>query len=87
VEFVETLPEDDILREELQAFRDERAEGSGDNFVNVVARLYFDSHGAEGREARRRSEQDCARSRSTAPRCAACTCSGRRRRSTPTWAT
>jgi hypothetical protein len=58
IEFVETLPEDDILRQELAAFREERAEGSWENFLYFVARLYFDSHGEEGREARRRSEQE-----------------------------
>jgi hypothetical protein len=58
IEFVETLPEDDILREELTAFREERSEGSWENFLYFVARLYFDSHGEEGRAARRRSEQE-----------------------------
>ncbi len=58
VKFVETLPEDDILREELAAFREGRAEGSWENFLYYVARLYFDSHGPVGREARRRSEQE-----------------------------
>jgi hypothetical protein len=58
VEFVETLPEDDILRQELAAFRDGGSEGSWENFLYFVARLYFDSHGEEGREARRRSEQE-----------------------------
>jgi hypothetical protein len=58
VKFVETLPEDDILREELAAFREGRTEGSWENFLYFVARLYFDSHGQEGREARRRSEQE-----------------------------
>ena len=57
VRFVDTLPADDILREELTAFRQGRAEGSWENFLYFVARLYFDSHGPEGREARRRSEQ------------------------------
>jgi hypothetical protein len=56
IEFVETLPEDDILREELEAFREGRAEGSWDNFLYFVARLYFDSHGEEGRRVRRESE-------------------------------
>jgi hypothetical protein len=56
IEFVETLPEDDILHEELHAFRDGRAEGSWDNFLYFVARLYFDSHGEEGRRVRRESE-------------------------------
>jgi hypothetical protein len=59
VEFVEQLPEDDILRQELSAFRDGRTEGSWENFLYFVARLYFDSHGEEGREARRRSEAEC----------------------------
>ena len=58
VRFVETLPEEDILREELSAFRERRTEGSWENFLYFVARLYFDSHGEEGREARRRSEQE-----------------------------
>jgi hypothetical protein len=59
VDFVETLPESDILREELAAFREGRAEGSWENFLYFVARLYFDLHGEEGRRARRRSEQEC----------------------------
>jgi hypothetical protein len=58
VAFVETLPENDILREELRAFREGRAEGSWENFLYFVARLYFDSHGEEGRLARRRAEQE-----------------------------
>jgi hypothetical protein len=58
LEFVETLPEDDILRTELRAFREGETEGAWDNFLYFVARLYFDSHGEEGREARRRSEQE-----------------------------
>ena len=60
VRFVEEdLPEDDILRTELEAFREGRSEGSWENFLYFVARLYFDSHGEEGREARRRSEAEC----------------------------
>ena len=55
----EELPEDDILRTELEAFREGRSEGSWENFLYFVARLYFDSHGEEGREARRRSEAEC----------------------------
>jgi hypothetical protein len=58
VQFVESLPESDILREELAAFREGRTEGSWENFLYFVARLYFDSHGEEGRAARRRSEQE-----------------------------
>ena len=56
IEFVESLPEDDILREELAAFREGRAEGSWDNFLYFVARLYFDMHGEDGRRVRRESE-------------------------------
>jgi hypothetical protein len=56
IEYVETLPDDDILREELTAFREGRAEGSWDNFLYFVARLYFDMHGEEGRRVRRESE-------------------------------
>jgi hypothetical protein len=56
--FVETLPEGDILREELAAFRDGRSQGSWENFLYFVARLYFDAHGAEGRAERRRLEQE-----------------------------
>jgi hypothetical protein len=59
VEFVEQLPEDDILHTELDAFREGRTEGSWENFLYFVARLYFDSHGEEGRQARRRSEAEC----------------------------
>ena len=59
VEFVEQLPEDDILRTELEAFREGRTEGSWENFLYFVARLYFETHGEEGREARRRSEAEC----------------------------
>jgi hypothetical protein len=59
VQFVEELPEDDILRTELAAFREGRSEGSWENFLYFVARLYFDSHGEEGRAARRRSEAEC----------------------------
>jgi hypothetical protein len=57
VAFVETFPEEDILREELDKFRAGEAEGSWENFLYFVARLYFDSHGADGAAARRASEQ------------------------------
>jgi hypothetical protein len=59
VKFVESCLRDDILRTELDAFREGRSEGSWENFLYFVARLYFDSHGEEGRQARRRSEQEC----------------------------
>ena len=58
VEFIDSLPEDDILREELAAFREGRAEGSWENFLYFTARLYFDMHGEEGRGARRASEAE-----------------------------
>ena len=57
VAFVETMPEDDILCRELDAFRQGRAQGSWENFLYFVARLYFDHHGTEGYTERRRSEQ------------------------------
>jgi hypothetical protein len=59
VAYVEALPEGDILRQELAAFREGRTEGSWENFLYFVARLYFDAHGAEGRAERRRLEQEC----------------------------
>ena len=59
VAFVESLPEDNILREELVKFRDGATEGSWENFLYFVARLYFDAHGSEGRAERRRLEQEC----------------------------
>jgi hypothetical protein len=59
VAFVETLPEGDILRTELEAFRAGRSQGSWENFLYFVARLYFDAHGEEGRAERRRLEQEC----------------------------
>jgi hypothetical protein len=59
VAYVEALPESDILRQELAAFREGRTEGSWENFLYFVARLYFDAHGAKGRAERRRLEQEC----------------------------
>jgi len=57
--FIETLPEGDILRQELAAFREGSSQGSWENFLYFVARLYFDAHGEKGRAERRRLEQDC----------------------------
>jgi hypothetical protein len=57
VAYVETMPPDDILCRELEAFREGRAQGSWENFLYFVARLYFDHHGAEGYAERRASEQ------------------------------
>jgi hypothetical protein len=59
VAFVDTLPEGDILPEELAAFRAGRSQGSWENFLYFVARLYFDARGPEGRTERRRLEQEC----------------------------
>ncbi len=57
IAFVETMDEHDILRRELAAFREGRAEGSWENFLYYVARLYFDARGAQGAAERRSSEQ------------------------------
>jgi hypothetical protein len=57
VAFVETIDEQDILRRELRAFREGRAEGSWDNFLYFVARLYFAARGSEGAAERRVAEQ------------------------------
>jgi hypothetical protein len=59
VAFVEALPEGGILHRELAAFREGRSQGSWENFLYFVARLYFDAHGEEGRAERRRLEQEC----------------------------
>jgi hypothetical protein len=58
VEFVETMPADDILREELAAFRDGRTEGSWENFLYFVARQWWASRGVEGRRERRAAEAE-----------------------------
>lgn len=57
VAFVETMDPDDILRRELTAFREGRAEGSWENFLYFVARIYFASRGVEGAAERRAAEQ------------------------------
>jgi uncharacterized protein DUF6909 len=57
IAFVETMDEDDILRRELAAFSEGRSEGSWENFLYYVARLYFDARGAQGAAERRSSEQ------------------------------
>jgi len=59
IEFVESLPESDILRAELTAFRDGATEGSWENFLYFVARDYWDSRGEEGRVDRRAAEMAC----------------------------
>jgi hypothetical protein len=57
VAFVETMPEDDILRHELAAFREGRAEGSWENFLYFVARIYFATKGRAGKAERRDAEK------------------------------
>jgi Family of unknown function (DUF6909) len=58
VAFVEELPEDDILRQELTAFREGRSEGSWENFMYFVARVYFDAGGAEAKRERGAAERE-----------------------------
>ena len=55
--FVETMDERNILRRELAAFREGRAEGSWENFLYFAARVYFDARGTEGAAERRAAEQ------------------------------
>jgi hypothetical protein len=57
VAFVETMPADDILRHELAAFREGRAEGSWENFLYFVARIYFATKGRDGKAERRDAEK------------------------------
>jgi Family of unknown function (DUF6909) len=57
VAFVESMDEDDILRQELARFRDGRTEGSWENFLYFVARIYFAVKGAAGKAERRAAEQ------------------------------
>ena len=56
VEFVESLPADDILHEELVRFRAGETEGSWENFLYFVARQWFDSRGEQGGADRRSGE-------------------------------
>jgi hypothetical protein len=58
VRYVQGLPPDDGLREELDALRDGRSEGSWDNFLYFVAREFIDAGGPEQREWRRRAEAE-----------------------------
>ena len=57
VRFVEEHPAGDILREELDAFRRGRSEGSWENFLYFAAREWWDSHGAAGKAERREAER------------------------------
>ena len=58
VAFVEQLDEHNILRQELTAFREGRSEGSWENFLYFVARLYFDAGGPEAAAERRAAERE-----------------------------
>jgi hypothetical protein len=57
IPFVESMDPSDILHQELVAFREGRAEGSWENFLYFVARIYFASRGAQGHAERRKGEQ------------------------------
>ena len=57
VAFVDAMDPTDILRRELTAFREGRAEGSWENFLYFVARIYFTVRGAGGAAERRGAEQ------------------------------
>ncbi len=58
VAFVEQLEEQDILRHELTAFREGDSQGSWENFLYFVARLYFSARGHEGWAERRAAERE-----------------------------
>src|SRR5919107_2544806 len=58
VRYVESLPEADGLRTELEAFRDGRSEGSWDNFLFFIAREFLDAGGADLHAWRRRAEAE-----------------------------
>jgi hypothetical protein len=57
IAFVEEMDDNDILRQELSAFREGKTEGSWENFLYFVARLYFSARGPEGAAERRGAEQ------------------------------
>jgi hypothetical protein len=57
IAFVEQLDDDDILRQELTAFREGQSEGSWENFLYFVARLYFSERGPAAAAERRADEQ------------------------------
>jgi hypothetical protein len=57
IAFVERMDRTDILHRELTAFRENRAEGSWENFLYFVARIYFAARGTEGAAERRAAEQ------------------------------
>ena len=81
-QFVETLPEDDILRDELERFRDGRSRGLvGELPLLRRARLYFDARGPEGRDGAAAPEAERRRRRTSAAR-RRCACRRRSSRST-----
>jgi hypothetical protein len=57
ITFVETMEPEDILSQELEAFREGRTEGSWENFLYFVARLYFSARGEAGAAERRSAER------------------------------
>jgi hypothetical protein len=57
IAFVEQMDEGDILRQELTALQDGKAEGSWENFLYFVARAYFNARGPEGAAERRAAER------------------------------
>ncbi len=56
IEFVESLPPEDVLHEELRRFRSGKTEGSWENFLYYVARQWFDARGEQGAIERREAE-------------------------------
>lgn len=56
VEFVGSLPADDVLHEELDRFRAGESEGSWENFLYFAARQWFGARGAQGLAERRAAE-------------------------------
>jgi hypothetical protein len=58
VAFVEQMDKYDPLRLELTAFREGRMEGSWENLLYFVARLYFSARGEEGYAERRAAEME-----------------------------
>jgi hypothetical protein len=56
IEFVESLPPEDILHEELIRFRAGETEGAWENFLYFVARQWFDARGDQGAAERRAAE-------------------------------
>jgi hypothetical protein len=57
VSFVEQLPEGDILRQELAAFREGNSQGSWQNYLYFVARVYFRDRGPDGWDERLTAER------------------------------